>query len=131
MFTKLSKHRLYIYLYDKKKPNKITQQQACRKSHFKQSTCTQGKSLIPYITGNRQQLSNLNMSSHFAISQYPRPSVFPSQYPDSDRPLRRDIKIMGYSLRFSHFRYTIWLEFNAITFKRSESDERLRCFFSV
>lgn len=61
-----------------------------------------------------------NATSHIAISQYPRPSDFPSQHPDSDRPRLKDIKIMGYSLRKSHFRYTIWIEFNVKTFKRSK-----------
>lgn len=62
----------------------------------------------------------LNMSDSFAISQYPRPGVFPTEFPNSDRPRLRDIKIMGYSLRTDNFRYTIWLEFNSRTFKRSE-----------
>lgn len=61
-----------------------------------------------------------NTSGHFAISQYPRPGAFPTEHPNSDEPHRTDINIMGYSLRVSHFRYTIWLGFNAKLFKRSE-----------
>lgn len=62
-----------------------------------------------------------NVTQHFAISQYPRPGVFPTEFPNSDEPRTRDIKIMGYSLRISHFRYTIWIEFNAKRFRRSKS----------
>lgn len=98
----------------------ITYIKVCRETNFKQSTCTQGKSLLRYFTD--RMLSNA--SSHIAISQYPRPRAFPSQHPDSDRPRLRDIKIMGYSLRKSHFRYTIWIEFNVKTFKRSKSSQK-------
>lgn len=86
-----------------------------------------GLSLVPYFTKEPQQQqqqlghrSQWNVSDNFAISQYPRPGVYPTEFPNSDRPRLRDIKIMGYSLRISHFRYTIWLEFNARTFERSK-----------
>lgn len=92
----------------------------CRKGYFKQSTCTQGKSLVPYLTNERRHRRQWNESDSFAISQYPRPGIYPTQFPNSDQPRLRDIKIMGYSLRISHYRYTIWLAFNARTFKRSE-----------
>lgn len=63
----------------------------------------------------------LNITNHHvAISQYPRPGTFPTQFPDSDKPRLKYIKIMGYSLRTIRFRYTIWLEFNSKTFKRSK-----------
>lgn len=99
----------------------------CRKSYFKLSTCTEGKSLTRYFLDGMQS----NVSKHYAISQYPRPSVFPSEYPDSDRPRLKDIKIMGYSLRTSHFRYTIWLEFNARLFKRSKMFKKIRTFVLI
>lgn len=88
----------------------------CRKGYFKHSTCTEGKSLVRYFSDAMMA----NISTHYAISQYPRPGVFPSEYPDSDKPRLRNIKIMGYTLRASHFRYTIWLEFNSRTFERSK-----------
>lgn len=79
-------------------------------------TCTEGKSLMPYI-GHRSDLDGL---TEFAISQYPRPGVYPTQLPDSDQPRLAEINIMGYSIRTQYFRYTIWLEFNANTFVRSK-----------
>lgn len=90
----------------------------CNKNLFKkQKLCTEGKSLLPYIFDHVQ---HPNISNNFAISQYPRPQIYPSIYPNSDEPRRRDIKIMGYSIRTTRFRYTIWLEFNIKNFKRSK-----------
>lgn len=112
------RHRKKLII-PKKKMNKQTNkiQQSCRKSHFKQLTCTEGKSLAPYFSAGMP----LNTSwTQFAISQYPRPGVFPTQLPDSDKPRLKYIKIMGYSLRTNDFRYTIWLEFDSKHFKRSE-----------
>lgn len=88
----------------------------CSKSRFKQSTCTEGKSLFPHFSTAAKRFNG----DDIAISQYPRPTTYPSIYPDSDRPRLKNIKIMGYSLRTAQFRYTIWLQFNPRTFKRSE-----------
>ncbi|XP_031631484.1 iduronate 2-sulfatase isoform X2 [Contarinia nasturtii] len=90
---------------------------SCRKGYFKQTTCTEGKSLVRYFSAAGMPLNITNYQ--FAISQYPRPGIFPTQYPDSDKPRLKYIKIMGYSLRTIRFRYTIWLEFNPKTFKRN------------
>lgn len=51
-----------------------------------------------------------------AFSQYPRPGLHPSADPDTDQPRLRDIKVMGYSMRTSRYRYTVWLNFNNATF---------------
>lgn len=79
-------------------------------------TCTEGKSLVPFIVGRS---NHANGSDAVAISQYPRPGVYPTIDPDSDQPVHNDIKIMGYSIRTQYFRYTIWLEFDAKSFERS------------
>lgn len=89
----------------------------CSKSKFKYPTCTEGKSLLPFFSTSTLLMNDTN---DVAISQYPRPGKYPTFYPDSDRPRLHQIKIMGYSLRTKQFRYTIWLEFNAKKFKRSE-----------
>lgn len=89
--------------------------QYCATSAFKQLACTQGKTLLPYFSTN---FNRSNDSKWFAISQCPRPSSFPQT--DSDRPRLKNIKIMGYSLRFENYRYTIWLEFNSKIFERSK-----------
>lgn len=93
----------------------------CTNGTFKQHTCTEGKSLLPFFIEKSEDVLLLNNSidsKYFAISQYPRPSQYPTS--GSDRPRLHQIKIMGYSLRYQHFRYTIWLEFNPRTFKRSK-----------
>lgn len=53
-----------------------------------------------------------------AISQYPRPGMLPTKHPNSDKPKLRNIKIMGYTLRTSHYRYTLWVRFHAHNFSR-------------
>lgn len=52
---------------------------------------------------------------YIAISQYPRPSIYPQQ--NSDKPHLKDIKIMGYSIRTNSLRYTEWINFNNTQFK--------------
>lgn len=51
------------------------------------------------------------------FTQYPRPGVFPSKVPNSDKPHLSDIKIMGYSIRTSQYRYTNWVYFNNTNFR--------------
>lgn len=46
-----------------------------------------------------------------AFSQYPRPGIYPTQHPNSDKPRLNQIKYMGYSLRTNRFRYTEWVKF--------------------
>lgn len=43
-----------------------------------------------------------------ALSQYPRPGIYPSLHPNSDKPLLHEVRYMGYSLRTSQYRYTEW-----------------------
>ena len=45
-----------------------------------------------------------------AFNQYPRPSLTPVN--NSDRPLLKDIEIMGYSIRTNEYRYTEWVAFD-------------------
>ncbi|KAJ0179161.1 hypothetical protein K1T71_004873 [Dendrolimus kikuchii] len=71
------------------------------------SLCIQGKSLEPFIYQNITSRS-------FAISQYPRPSVYPQK--NSDKPRLKKIKIMGYSIRTKRYRYTEWISFNNTLF---------------
>lgn len=73
----------------------------------KEITCSEGKSLIEYFF---KEFSNTNCS---AISQYPRPGIYPSRKPDSDQPTLKQTKIMGYSIRTNQFRYTNWIKFNS------------------
>ena len=49
------------------------------------------------------------------FSQYPRPSVHPQS--NTDLPDLKDIKIMGYTMRTLHHRYTEWVAFNPATFQ--------------
>lgn len=78
-------------------------------------TCTEGKSLHRLMTG----VASLT-EDEVAFSQFPRPGSVPTKAPDSDQPKLREIKIMGYSIRTRHFRYTAWIKFNNKKFKRSE-----------
>lgn len=63
--------------------------------------------------------SNYKNQIPYAISQYPRPSVYPEI--NSDKPHLKDIKIMGYSIRTKRYRYTEWISFNSTLFSRNWS----------
>lgn len=76
-------------------------------------TCTEGKSLVPFMREGSNRIVNT-----FAFSQYPRPGVYPSRVPNSDRPRLRQIRIMGYSIRTVRFRYTLWIQFNRKRFRK-------------
>ncbi|XP_017864354.1 PREDICTED: iduronate 2-sulfatase [Drosophila arizonae] len=85
---------------------------ACNGSGLEQLSCSQGKSLYP-------MLQDLDLGEDYvAISQYPRPGMLPTKHPNSDKPKLRNIKIMGYTLRTSHYRYTLWVRFHAHNFSR-------------
>lgn len=45
------------------------------------------------------------------FTQYPRPAIYPSIKPDTDKPHLKDIKIMGYSIKTQRYRYTEWVKF--------------------
>lgn len=78
----------------------------------KTKTCSEGKSFYKLLLGSKS-------SKHkYAISQYPRPGEYPTEFPNSDKPKLRDIKIMGYSVRTKNFRYTLWIKFNPRNFKK-------------
>lgn len=86
----------------------------CKKDVFTK-LCSEGKSLVPIMTSTEKSLKEAAES--FALSQYPRPGTYPTKKPNSDKPKLKEIKIMGYSVRTSRFRYTEWVEFNHSTFK--------------
>ncbi|XP_021204789.1 iduronate 2-sulfatase [Bombyx mori] len=73
--------------------------------------CFEGKSLVPFIENNSNGLEA------FAISQCPRPSVYPQK--NSDKPRLKDITIMGYSIRTKRYRYTEWISFNNTLFTKN------------
>lgn len=47
-----------------------------------------------------------------AFTQYPRPGLYPTLKPNSDKPKLQEIKIMGYSINTERYRYTQWVEFD-------------------
>ncbi|XP_060800633.1 iduronate 2-sulfatase isoform X2 [Amyelois transitella] len=82
-------------------------------SNTEAAICFDGQSLVPLMTSETNRLN----SKLFAISQYPRPSVYPKR--NSDKPRLKDIKIMGYSIRTKRYRYTEWISFNSSKFTRN------------
>ena len=74
--------------------------------------CTEGKSFVPLLTGKVDNWTEVS------FSQYPRPSIFPRW--DSDLPKERDIRFMGYSVRWKSVGYsagwrcTVWMGFRAL-----------------
>ena len=108
--------------------------------------CTEGNSLSPIIKTfkfyDRANIPNrkfqfksylaflnkfkkkklLKITNKVAYSQYPRPSIVPSKTPDSDQPRLTETNIMGYSMRTSRYRYTVWLPFDHETFKSNWSN---------
>ncbi|KAL0883654.1 hypothetical protein ABMA27_015780 [Loxostege sticticalis] len=85
----------------------------CNTVEDKLTLCFDGKSLLPVMKSKLQQNQYIY---DFAISQYPRPSVYPRS--NSDKPRLKDIKIMGYSIRTKRYRYTQWISFNNTLFTR-------------
>lgn len=69
--------------------------------------CTEGRSWMPLLSKTREDLK-----SKPAFSQYPRPSIHPTN--TSDLPREALIKYMGYSVRLPTFRCTIWMGFSAL-----------------
>lgn len=91
------------------------------------TTCTEGKSLLPLLSmTNTRSLSHASSFVHqmanplsrmeMAFSQYPRPGLYPTMQPNSDRPKLAQIRVMGYSVRLQRFRYTMWVPFNSTEF---------------
>ncbi|XP_050681563.1 iduronate 2-sulfatase [Leptidea sinapis] len=83
----------------------------CKGSNDKALLCFEGKSLVSLMKGSQGKIEKA-----FAISQYPRPSVYPEH--NSDKPRLREIKIMGYSIRTKKYRYTEWISFNSSLFTK-------------
>ncbi|CAH0382760.1 unnamed protein product [Bemisia tabaci] len=83
--------------------------------------CSEGISLVPLINQYTSHQRTKIPWKTGVFSQYPRPGLYPSMKPNSDKPHNNQIKIMGYSLRTEVFRYTEWLQFNPITFKANWS----------
>ncbi|XP_053130391.1 iduronate 2-sulfatase [Hemicordylus capensis] len=98
---------------------------ACPKASFQISLCTEGQSMVPYFP-----LANGGQGSHreggkdydlpVAFSQYPRPGDTPQW--NSDLPALEDIRVMGYSMRTTGYRCTVWLGFNPYNFTVDLSD---------
>ncbi|CAG9810098.1 unnamed protein product [Chironomus riparius] len=82
-------------------------------------TCTEGKSLYLKMLNYNVTIDANKDVEGIAFSQYPRPDIYPSKLPDSDQPKLKEIKVMGYSVRTSRFRYTAWIKFNNKKFKRN------------
>ncbi|XP_078403803.1 iduronate 2-sulfatase isoform X1 [Cetorhinus maximus] len=88
----------------------------CPASSFHVDLCTEGKSMAKYLHSDAK---NSNHES-IAYSQYPRPADTPQL--NSDLPLLKDIRVMGYSIRSVDYRYTEWVGYNASTFSANLSD---------
>ncbi|CAG2117657.1 unnamed protein product, partial [Medioppia subpectinata] len=89
----------------------------CREN-VTQLVCSEGVSLKPLLF-DRQNAKKWRKS--VAFSQYPRPSAKPQA--NSDQPALNDIKIMGYSMGNSYFRYTEWIGFNVKTLAANWSQQ--------
>lgn len=83
----------------------------CPKDSFGVELCSEGLSLAPLlkVAKNPRKLQQIEWKDA-VFSQYPRPSDFPQR--NTDLPSLKDIKIMGYSMRTEHHRYTEWVSFN-------------------
>lgn len=80
----------------------------CPSPSFKMELCTEGSSLAYLI---RIPERDLNREA-YSFSQYPRPSD--SIQENSDLPDLPDIRIMGYSIRSTDYRYTLWVGFDPL-----------------
>ena len=78
--------------------------------------CTEGRSWRPLISQTREEIS-----SKPALSQYPRPSIHPTN--TSDLPRESSIKYMGYSVRLPRFRCTLWMGFSALPYPTPHPDQ--------
>nr|CAD7409408.1 unnamed protein product [Timema cristinae] len=83
------------------------------------SLCTEGISLVSLIQqeiASMHQENQAKVSTHRwktgVFSQYPRPGVYPTFKPNSDKPRLKDIRIMGYTLRTHRHKYTEWIHFD-------------------
>lgn len=86
----------------------------CKGINDESDLCYDGKSLVSFIKKHARSKNT------YAISQFPRPSIYPKR--NSDKPRLRDINIMGYSIRTKQYRYTEWIDFNNKLFSRNWSN---------
>ncbi|XP_075043431.1 iduronate 2-sulfatase [Mixophyes fleayi] len=89
----------------------------CPVPSFHIDLCTEGQSLAPYFNMSGHEKYNVE---RVAYSSYPRPSDTPQW--DSDLPDLKDIRIMGYSMRTSDYRFTLWVGYNPVTFRANIID---------
>nr|CAD7575494.1 unnamed protein product [Timema californicum] len=82
------------------------------------SLCSEGISLVSLI---QQEIASMHQENQAKVSrrwktgvfsQYPRPGVYPTYKPNSDKPRLKDIRIMGYTLRTHRHKYTEWIHFD-------------------
>lgn len=109
----------------------LDKMKSCNRMSF--TTCTDGKSLTPLLSttntrtlsswtgghtnnGSYHRINNPFARMEMAFSQYPRPGLYPTMKPNSDRPKLSQIQIMGYTVRLQRFRYTMWVKFNSSQF---------------
>ena len=72
----------------------------------RQILCTEGRSRLGSYT---------DVENSFAISQYPRPSLYPEKH--SDQPRLDNVRYMGYSIKTNTHRYTEWVGYNTTSFR--------------
>ncbi|XP_072913896.1 iduronate 2-sulfatase [Hemitrygon akajei] len=89
---------------------------ACPSSSFHVDFCTEGWGLASRLNAE----ATGSKGESFAFTQYPRPADKPQL--NSDLPLLKDIRIMGYSIRSLDYRYTLWVSYNPSTFRANLSD---------
>ncbi|XP_063978927.1 iduronate 2-sulfatase [Diachasmimorpha longicaudata] len=83
----------------------------CPKNHSG-IVCSEGISFVPVCNAvSQNKIINWKRGG---FSQYPRPGVSPTWSPNSDEPRLHQIKIMGYTLRTKHYRYTAWVKFDVL-----------------
>ncbi|XP_054852737.1 iduronate 2-sulfatase isoform X1 [Eublepharis macularius] len=97
----------------------------CPDTSFHVSLCTEGQSMVQYFPSAKggHESSSEEGKLHrppIAFSQYPRPSDTPQL--NSDLPLLKDIRVMGYSMHTVYYRCTLWLGFNPSNFTVDRND---------
>ncbi|XP_061862904.1 iduronate 2-sulfatase [Colius striatus] len=98
---------------------------ACPETSFHVALCTEGVSIVRYFNASEEKDECDEPYRCFdeepvAFSQYPRPADTPQW--NSDKPKLKDIRIMGYSMRTSDYRYTVWVQFNPNNFSANFED---------
>ncbi|KAM4660137.1 iduronate 2-sulfatase isoform 3-T3 [Amazona ochrocephala] len=102
----------------------------CPKTSFHVALCTEGSSIVRYFNASEEKVKEEKdgcddtfrcfNEETVAFSQYPRPADTPQW--NSDKPKLKDIRIMGYSMRTSDYRYTLWVRFNPNNFSADFED---------